>query len=152
VCPPRVMRDREADEIDVTTQDKHIDHGVSMIVRWLPVLFLISVAPSMMQRVGGDVVIRLHRDVDTKGPLPVFRSGKWGYIDHSGAVVISPQFEEAGFFYGGRAAVRLNGLWGYVDPAGSLVIPPRFSSAARFSDGVANVRRTAAGDGTRVVA
>jgi hypothetical protein len=113
-----------------------------MKIRWLPVLLLIGIAPSIAQQGGGngDVIQRLHRDVDTKGPLPVLRAGRWGYIDRSGATTISPQFEEAAFFYDGRAAVRLNGLWGYVDAAGGLAIPPRFLSATRFSDGLAHVR------------
>jgi len=46
------------------------------------------------------------------------RSGKWGYVSPSGAVAIAPRFEEAGFFYDGRAAVRVNGAWG---PGGGVV-------------------------------
>jgi hypothetical protein len=69
----------------------------------------------------------------------VLRGGKWGYIDQSGKLVISPQFEAADFFYEGLAAVRLNGQGGFVNTAGKMMIPPKFSSTGRFSDGVAAV-------------
>jgi hypothetical protein len=84
--------------------------------------------------------VRPVRELGTSGPLPVQRSGKWGYVNRDGAVVIPPQFEEAGFFYDGRAAVRQNGSWGYIDPSGVAVIPFQFTRADRFSDGLANVR------------
>jgi hypothetical protein len=87
-----------------------------------------------------EVVIRLQRDTGTKGPVPVLRSGRWGYITPSGAVAIAPRFEDAGFFYEGRAAVRINGQWGYIDTDGRLAIPAQFSTATRFSDGLAHVR------------
>jgi hypothetical protein len=80
----------------------------------------------------------LHREATSKGPLPVLRGGKWGYIDRSGKLVIAPQFEAADFFYEGLAAVRVN-QGGFVDTAGKMTIPPKFSSIGRFSDGVAAV-------------
>jgi len=115
-------------------------------IGWVAVLSLVAVVPYAAQR--NDVRVRMVRDADTRGPLPVLRDGKWGYIDHSGAIAIAPQFEEVGFFYEGRAAVRQNGLWGYVDEIGSVVIQPTFSLATRFSSGLAYVRRGAPGDTT----
>ncbi|MDQ3419601.1 MAG: WG repeat-containing protein [Acidobacteriota bacterium] len=118
-----------------------------MTVRLAAALLLVT-GPSWLVPSGraSDVVVRQHRDADTKGPLPVFRSGKWGYIAPSGAIAIAPQFEEAGFFYEDRAAVRVNGRWGYIDTSGRLMVPPHFSAAARFSDGVAHVRWSVGGD------
>lgn len=106
-------------------------------------LLLVALGPAPLpaqQTRATDVIQRLYRDADSRGPLPVLRSGKWGYIDPAGATVISSQFDEAGFFYEGRAAVRLNGVWGYVDTVGTMAIPFRFTLASRFSDGLAHVR------------
>jgi hypothetical protein len=50
------------------------------------------------------------------------------------------QFEEAGPFSDGVAAVRVNGKWGYADPAGRLVIKPQFDFAYAFSEGLAPVK------------
>lgn len=88
------------------------------------------------------------RDPGTAGPLPIRRVGQFGYVNREGAVVVSPQFEEAGFFYEGLAAVRRGGLWGYIDPSGVTVIPFQFTHADRFSDGLANVRWKQAGGGS----
>jgi len=118
----------------------------------VPLLLFIGVATLVAQPVqrGGDVIARLYRASDSKGPLPVWRSGKWGFVSNSGAMTISPQFEDAGFFYDGRAAVRVNDLWGYIDIAGHLAIPPRFILADRFSDGLAPVRWKNSGTGETV--
>ena len=88
---------------------------------------------------GSPVQRSLHRDATSKGPLPVLRTGKWGYIDLSGKSVIPPQFEVAECFYESRAAVRVNGKWGFIDPTGKLVISPEFTSTSEFSDGLAAV-------------
>jgi hypothetical protein len=37
---------------------------------------------------------------------PVRRSGKWGYVDHTGSIAIAPSFQWAGAFADGRAIVR----------------------------------------------
>jgi len=132
-------------KIDVTSQKANGGKQLKTI-GWVIVLSLVAAGSYAAQR--GDVRVRLARDADTKGPLPVLRDGKWGYIDHTGSIAITPQFEEAGFFYEGRAAVRQNGLWGYVDGVGSVVIQPTFSLASRFSNGLAYVRRGTPGDKT----
>jgi hypothetical protein len=88
------------------------------------------------------------RDPGTAGPLPIRRLGQFGYVNREGAVVVSPQFEEAGFFYEGLAAVRRGGVWGYINPDGVTVIPFQFTHADRFSDGLANVRWKEAGRGS----
>src|SRR5690242_16534941 len=70
---------------------------------------------------------------------PVLVGDRWGYIDKSGNIVINPQFERAGTFSSGLAAVRL-GKWGYVDQSGKLVINPQFDEATAFQGGLAAVR------------
>src|SRR5712692_7147714 len=47
-------------------------------------------------------------------------NGKWGYIDKTGKMIISPQFDQAWGFQEGLAAVKIhsedgNGKWGFID-------------------------------------
>jgi WG containing repeat len=100
-------------------------------------LVILASLPSLL--FCSDVRRGFSRAAGSKGPLPVMRDGEWGYIDHSGKVVIKPQFEWAEFFYEDRAAVQLNGKWGYVDTTGNMVIPTEYQTARNFSDGVASV-------------
>jgi hypothetical protein len=89
---------------------------------------------------------------DSASLFPIFQTGKYGYIDSSGVIVIPPQFARAKAFSEGLAAVaipnaeaivdkygqRLQPLkWGFIDETGEIVIPPRFSEVGRFSEGLA---------------
>ena len=80
----------------------------------------------------------------TRGTPPglarVKLSGKWGYIDRSGRIVINPQFEEAGDFSEGLARVKMGGKWGYIDRTGRFLINPQFEEAGDFSQGLARVK------------
>jgi len=80
----------------------------------------------------------------TRGTPPglarVKLSGKWGYIDRSGRIVINPQFEEAGDFAEGLARVKTGGKWGYIDRTGRFLINPQFEEAGDFSQGLARVK------------
>jgi len=78
-------------------------------------------------------------------------SGKWGYRDKSGNVIIKPQFSlEAGNFSEGLASVgvrrekevygRPNFQYGYIDQTGKFVIPPKFDFAGDFKNGLAEIR------------
>ena len=49
-----------------------------------------------------------------------------GYIDKSGKFAIPPQFDDAGPFIGGLAAISKDGKWGYIDKTGKITIPPQF--------------------------
>jgi len=71
-----------------------------------------------------------------RGPLlePVF-----GYIDKTGEFVIPPQFDFAGDFSEGLAAVKMDGKTGFVDSAGRIIIPLRFEDAGPFSEKLAAV-------------
>lgn len=64
--------------------------------------------------------------------FPIWREGKIGFIDKTGKVVITPQFQElvtttegAGFREG-LACVRVGILWGFIDKSGKFVIKPSF--------------------------
>jgi hypothetical protein len=52
------------------------------------------------------------------GILAERRDGKYGYIDKQGHFVVNPQFDEAGEFNDGLAAVRIGndktGKYGYI--------------------------------------
>lgn len=92
--------------------------------------------------------------LDSKDPilLPVKVSGKWGYVNTSGQLVINPQFDNANEFHEGRASVCLgtpcswwisdtdkldNSHWGYIDTSGKMVISPQYPSAGDFNEGLA---------------
>lgn len=84
--------------------------------------------------------------------LPVKVSGKWGYVNGSGQLVINPQFDYAEEFQEGRALVCLgtpcswwdppapnDSLWGFIDTSGKVVVTPQYPSASSFSEGLASV-------------
>jgi hypothetical protein len=76
-------------------------------------------------------------------------NAKWGYLDKSGKWTIKPQYDVAGDFSEGLAAVAIWpkkgansqswGPWGYIDHAGEFVIPLQFRAAHPFKNGVATV-------------
>jgi hypothetical protein len=51
----------------------------------------------------------------------------YGYIDNNGKEIIACQFEQAGRFTEGRAAVQKNGWVGFIDTSGTMVIEPKFT-------------------------
>lgn len=87
--------------------------------------------------------------VDTR--LPVKVSGKWGYANESGRLVINPQFDGANLFHEGLASVCLGTCdwfaeeigqethYGFIDSSGRIVISPQYQSASPFSEGLAVV-------------
>lgn len=65
---------------------------------------------------------------------------KWGFVDKSGAQVISPQFQRVGKFKDGKCAIKnKDGKWGYIDKTGKIVINNQFEKAGDFIDGKAVV-------------
>ncbi len=65
---------------------------------------------------------------------------KYGFIDHSGKVVIKPRFELTFHFSEGLAAVKIKGKLGYVNKKGKAVIKPRaLVRAGDFHHGLALV-------------
>jgi WG containing repeat len=67
-------------------------------------------------------------------------SDLWGYIDHSGKVVIEPHFQLCGRFRSGLAAATLEGTtWGYIDHSGNFSIKRQFLYAGDFAEGRARV-------------
>lgn len=79
------------------------------------------------------------RPAGTRGPLPIWRKGKWGYADPTGKIIIAPQFDNAYFFAEGLAPVQTGEKFGYIDESGGFAIEPRFAGAGPFSEGLAPV-------------
>lgn len=66
----------------------------------------------------------------------------YGFIDHSGNLVIPQIYSGANNFSEGLAAVRdNNGLWGYIDKAGNTVIPFEYNSVYSFVGGLSAVSK-----------
>lgn len=60
-------------------------------------------------------------------------SGKWGFVDKDGTIIITPKYEDARSFANGMAAVRQGDLWGFIDLTGKMVIEPQFEDARDFN-------------------
>jgi hypothetical protein len=88
--------------------------------------------------------------------LTVFRSesGKFGFINKKGEVVIKPVYDQAENFSEGLAAVNIGlemghyfysfiavkeGQWGFINEKGEVVIPIIYHSVTAFSEGLAVV-------------
>ena len=67
-------------------------------------------------------------------------AGKLGYIDKTGKVVISQQFDDVSPFSEGLAWAGIGDKCGYIDKTGNYVIAPQFDGASFFSEGLAAVR------------
>jgi len=65
---------------------------------------------------------------------------KFGYIDMLGKFIITPQYDDAGNFSEGLAAVEINERNGYIDKTGKFVIPPAFIIAGNFYGDLAQVQ------------
>ena len=75
------------------------------------------------------------------GLAPVEQFGKSGFIDRTGAWVISPRFEDAGLFSPeGLAHVQVGTSWGFADRSGNLALPAQYEVAGAFSEGFAPAR------------
>lgn len=80
-----------------------------------------------------------YKDDYHEGLAMVKLNGKYGFIDESGALVISCKYNCAARFYDGLAGVELNSKWGFVDRSGDLVIPCKYDRVGCFSEGLCDV-------------
>lgn len=67
-------------------------------------------------------------------------SGKYGYCDDNGRIVIPIQYQKAEDFSDGLASICIDGKHGFIDTAGNIVIEPMFEDAGAFHDGIAWVK------------
>jgi hypothetical protein len=68
-------------------------------------------------------------------------SCKYGFIDRSGNLITSTDYDSAKEFSEGLAPVQVGTKWGYIDNKGQTVIEPKFDDAQPFSEGLAVVRQ-----------
>jgi hypothetical protein len=73
------------------------------------------------------------------GLIEFLESGRCGYLNREGKVVISAAYDEASTFREGLAQVKMRDRWGYINTDGAMVIEPRFAEASFFKQGVAYV-------------
>jgi len=60
----------------------------------------------------------------SEGNAPVFIQNKWGFINHSGRLVIAARFEEVLPYKSGIAYAKEGGLWGVLKKNGSWLVKP----------------------------
>ncbi|MCT4592678.1 MAG: WG repeat-containing protein [Anaeromicrobium sp.] len=56
----------------------------------------------------------------SEGFIGIKNNEKWGYLDINGKMVIEPKFDEAGWFYGGVAAVKIEDKWYFINEKGEF--------------------------------
>ena len=71
--------------------------------------------------------------------FPVEKNDKWGFIDHTGKIVVPIQFDGANDFCEGLALLTANGKKVFMDTSGQVVIKPQFDIVNDFSEGLAAV-------------
>lgn len=65
---------------------------------------------------------------------------KWGFVDKTGKIVITPQFAEVGIFREGQCSFRNSDhKWGYIDKKGNFTINPQFDEVYDYINGNAVV-------------
>lgn len=74
-----------------------------------------------------------------EGLMPIKVADRWGYLATDGSVAITPQFEQAGFFFEELAQVEVKDLQGFIDRKGATVIQPIYERTGPFRDGLAAV-------------
>lgn len=67
-------------------------------------------------------------------------TGKWGFLDTTGALAVPIAWDDTGEFSDGLVNVKKDGKWGYVDAAGELVVPCVLDEAGSVAGGVAVVK------------
>lgn len=67
--------------------------------------------------------------------IPYRKGNAWGYASPDRKIIINPEYEDAGFFYAGFAAVKKNGMYGYINTSGETIIPFKFYIAKQFRFG-----------------
>nr|WP_162463254.1 WG repeat-containing protein [Paenibacillus psychroresistens] len=65
---------------------------------------------------------------------------KWGFIDHTGKLIIQPQFSWTGQFSEGLVSVYTDDKWGFMNSSGEMAIAPKYEFASDFSEGLAMIQ------------
>jgi hypothetical protein len=83
----------------------------------------------------------LRRDMDLIKLFlfPFKRGNLYGFMNHKGIEIYSPQYESLSLFSEGLSLAMKNGLYGYVDKLNNVVIPFQYDFASDFASGRAIV-------------
>lgn len=68
-------------------------------------------------------------------------SGKYGFIDENGKVVIPFEYEYVRGFNEGLACVKKNGKYGFIDKSNKTVVPLEYEVVLEFEEGLAQVEK-----------
>ena len=68
------------------------------------------------------------------------KTGKFGYVNPKGKVIIPYKYDKARDFNGSLAKVKLDGKYGYIDTTGQERIPIKYDEAEDFSRSLAKVK------------
>lgn len=126
----------------------------TLIIGCLPLLLIVPTAnqyasPDTTNRLSYAIVTKAgtikfasgetRRFVTISGLAPIKTGGKWGFLDKTGKVTITPQFDDASSFSDGLASVKAGKKWGFIVKDGASVISPQFDKVADFFKGLAHV-------------
>lgn len=74
-----------------------------------------------------------------EGFAPVWKGGKYGFIDTNANLIIQLQYDLVGKFSEGLAFVQKDGKCGYIDKKGNVAIPLQYDGGGSFEDGISPV-------------
>jgi hypothetical protein len=66
-------------------------------------------------------------------------TGKWGYVNSKGKLIIDYLYDHADFFTEGAAVVSVNEKYGLIGLSSEVIIEPQYAYIGRFSEGWAHV-------------
>jgi hypothetical protein len=105
----------------------------SAILLYIPLILLVTflTGPKVIAQIDENQLL-----------YPVNEGGLWGFIDNTGSMVISPQFEAAAPFSEGLAEVGVGGKSSFVDTTGKVVFNTdfNFGDVELFREGFAAAR------------
>ena len=95
-------------------------------------------------KISDTVVENLLSELPQNVRIEIFDSstGKYGFIDLMGNIVIEPQFCSCGNFHDGLAPVVKDRKWGYINCHGEEAVPFIYEIACDYAEGMAAVRRS----------
>jgi Zn-dependent protease len=116
---------------------------------WLLILLLLALV--------GAIAFPVIHISKTENLYPIGSSYGYGYMNQTGQLVVSPEFNEAKEFNEGFAPVKVNKKWGFINLKGQISISPQYDtvgesnspyndiddrewSSSSFSEGLAGVK------------
>ncbi len=79
---------------------------------------------------------------DYKDGLSAFyENGKWGFVNTSGIVVITPEYDEVEDFSNGLCLVKKDGKWGVINKNGKNIHSCEYESISTFDSGIAYAKK-----------